>query len=158
MELKKGKGIGALEFGMSYEQVIELIGQPDEIDTPPRLADLGIEVKTSDHKTVHQIVTKDSVYIYDALDMKLRFNAMGRLYNIEFYGENVTFEGKKVIGMGLEEINNHMMKNKYDWKASITTTYDSYDYVDASVYFDLLFGGVVSCRFYEFPSKRIDLF
>ena len=158
MELKIGKGIGELEFGMPYEKVIELIGQPDETETPPRLVDFGIEFKTSDDKSVHQIAVKDSEYIYHALDMKLKFNAIGKLYAIDFYGENVFFEGKKIMGMRLEEINHHVMKNKHDWSATITTTYDYYSDYETGLDFDLLFGGVTLCSLREKPNKQIDLF
>lgn len=91
-EVKVGVGLGALKFGMSREQVVAALGQPDEKDT---FSDEGEEEGEG----------LESWEYYD-LELSLSFSEDDdwRLCIISTMSDEVTLNGKTIIGIDTSSI------------------------------------------------------
>lgn len=90
-----GIGYAKILFGMTKEEVINIVGVPD---------------RTLDERD------DGEVWIYNSLKMRLLFGYEedNRLYSIDVYDADVTFLSTKIIGMSFKEFIKFMKDNGYD--------------------------------------------
>jgi len=88
-EIKLGKGIGELTFGLSMDQVEHIMGEPEEIEESD-------EEDEFEHKAWNYWDTGFSFYFDKEDDY--------RLSCIETANPNVTLWGHKLFEMGLQEV------------------------------------------------------
>ena len=92
MNIEIGKGLSNIIFGMTEDEIIQLLDQPDRILT---CRDDGRE------------------YLYNALKLKLffGFEESDRLYSIEVFRKDLTFLSTRVIGLSLEDLLSFMQQS-----------------------------------------------
>lgn len=90
-EIKLGVGLGTLKFGMTRDEVKNLIGRPDEIENLPGFEEVVNEELESWH--------------YDEQEFSLVFDADydWRLVSIAISDPYFTFHGKSLVGMSKQE-------------------------------------------------------
>jgi len=94
MEIKDiiiGVGLGPIKFGITRDELIEIIGEPDEIDE-------------FSYSETEEDMTES--WHYDELEMSVSFDEEQdwRLSNIAVSSEDYEFKGEFLIGMGREEL------------------------------------------------------
>jgi hypothetical protein len=84
-EIKAGIGLDNIKFGMHRDDIKNLLGEPDEIDTHTDNEDGG----------------QTESWHYDELELSISFEEIDdmRLFSIAVSGENYEFSGKKLIGL-----------------------------------------------------------
>jgi len=100
-EIKAGIGLVNLKFGISREDVKNILGEPDEIEVYDEA-----EEDESNTESWH----------YDELELSLRFDddEDWRLTTLSITSEAYTYEGKTLIGMEKEELLAHLSELKID--------------------------------------------
>lgn len=90
-EIKSGEGLGQLKFGMSTNQVKQLLGEPDEVETYSYETEEG-ELSETWH--------------YDEHELSISFDEEEnwKLVSIAISAPEVTFKGQKLIGMKRDEL------------------------------------------------------
>lgn len=90
-DIKQGVGLGEIKFGMTRDQVKAVLGEPDDVDQYSD-SDLDDDASESWH--------------YDELEMSLSFDedADWKLVTIAVSSPNYEFNGKKLIGLGSDEL------------------------------------------------------
>ncbi|MDO4363557.1 MAG: hypothetical protein Q4C99_03440 [Clostridia bacterium] len=129
MNIEIGKGLADIIFGMKENEVIAMLGKPDNIIT-----------SREDGKE----------FLYNSLKIKLffDFDEDNRLYSIEVFRKDITFLSTEVIGLSFEELLFFMKNNGYE-----NYEVDNYDYFDTvlfdecNTYFTLEFNEVISFEF-----------
>lgn len=86
IEIKAGIGLGELKFGMSREQVQQLLGEPEDKDTFVYEEEGNAEAES---------------WYYDSLDLSLEFDAeeAWRLVTIEINSTEHTLNNQSVVGL-----------------------------------------------------------
>lgn len=100
LDIKPQDGLGALKFGMTTAQAIELAGKPDDQ-----------ELLDDDE------LAETLIYHYDEQDISLFFEGEGKekiLVNIETDNPDATMYGKKVFALKRDEIIALMKKNGFE--------------------------------------------
>jgi len=117
MEIKFKYGIGVLVFGMRQEEVLETIGEPDEI--------------RQDNDTDSKFY-----FLYNDLQLRLTFynNEKGKLGYIESSNPSIHIAGNLVINKKIEEVKNDIIKSRVTkWEKSeyhsFTTYYDEVNWL-----------------------------
>lgn len=103
-EIKAGVGLGELKFGMTREQVKQLLGDPEEKDTFVYEEEENAEAES---------------WYYDSLDLSLEFDAEEnwRLVTIEVNSEEYLFNNISLIGLSKEELKSKLSNlNVQDWE------------------------------------------
>ncbi len=90
-EIIAGTGLGELKFGMSPDEVQDILGKPDEIDTH-----IDNEDDTGTTETWH----------YDEMEMSISFEEIDgpMLFSIAVSGEDYELKGKKLFGLQKDEL------------------------------------------------------
>ncbi|UII30648.1 outer membrane protein assembly factor BamE [Fulvivirga ulvae] len=90
-EIKSGEGLGQLKFGMSTNQVKQVIGEPDEVETYSYETEEG-ELSETWH--------------YDSLELSISFDEEEdwKLVSIAISAADITFKGHKLIGLKRDEL------------------------------------------------------
>lgn len=93
------KGFGDLEFGMSLDEVVKIIGKPDKQE----------EIEPVEDVDDSHIVVLD----YYNLDLSLYFegNSVSKLYNFYTVNEKTTLYGINIFGLNKDELIELMTKN-----------------------------------------------
>jgi hypothetical protein len=91
-EIIPGVGLGELKFGMTRDEVKNLVGKPDEVENLP-----GFEEEVNDEL---------ESWHYDEHEFSLVFDADydWRLVSIAVSDPYFTFHGKSLVGMGKKEL------------------------------------------------------
>lgn len=93
-DILAGEGLGRIRFGMSREEVREILGEPDEIDTFSHSENDGEsdDLMESWH--------------YDELELSASFDELEdwRLVTLAVSSPDYLFEGKSLIGLDKEEL------------------------------------------------------
>jgi len=94
-EIIAGTGLGELKFGMNPNEVQDLLGKPDEIDTH-----IDNEDDTGTTETWH----------YDEMEMSISFEEIDgpMLFSIAVSGEQYEFKGKNLFGLQKEQLINEL--------------------------------------------------
>lgn len=98
IEIKLNEGLGVLQFGMTYEQVTAIIGEPDDTD----------EVETDDS-------TNAKVYSYwdEAIVLFFEGKKQQLLTNIEVDNLDATLFGEKVFDFEEKDVIDLMKKHGF---------------------------------------------
>jgi len=91
MDIKLGIGLGDIKFGFTREQVLAILGEPDEKET--------YSYSDSDEDLTE-------AWHYDDIEISISFNEEDdwRLSTIAISSEESTLGGKKIIGLSKEEL------------------------------------------------------
>jgi hypothetical protein len=91
LEIKSGEGLGDIKFGMTEDQLIKLIGEPDEIE----------EYADEDNED-----DETETWHYDEFEISVSFDRSveWRLVNIAVSSPDSTFMGEHLIGLNREEL------------------------------------------------------
>jgi len=100
-DIKSGLGLGIIKFGMSRDQVREILGEPDELELPPY----------SDEKE-----DQSETWHYDDFELSLGFDQEDnwRLGTLAITSENYELLGKGLIGLNKEELISELNSLKID--------------------------------------------
>lgn len=124
-EIKLGYGIGDLRFGLSMEDVEDLMGEPEEVEESD-------EEDEFEHKAWNYWDSGFSFYFDKEDDY--------RLSCIETANPNVTLFGKKIFEMGQEEVESlfkeHGVQNVEKEKIENNVTCLSYEHEMIDLYFE----------------------
>ncbi len=106
-----GVGVDKLKFGMTRDEVTQLIGNPEEIDNIPDDEDVMIESLES--------------WFYDEMELTLVFDEdyEWKLVSMAISDEHYTLFGEPIVGRPLNEIIDLFKKNKVE----ITDRFDVSD-------------------------------
>ena len=129
MNIEIGKGLSNIIFGMTEDEIIQLLDQPDRILT---CRDDGRE------------------YLYNALKLKLffGFEESDRLYSIEVFRKDITFLSTRVIGLSLEDLLSFMQQNGYqEYKVYHFDYFDTIFFDACNTSFTIEFNEVTSFEF-----------
>ncbi|ELR71893.1 hypothetical protein C900_02132 [Fulvivirga imtechensis AK7] len=90
-EIKPGRGLGQIKFGMSTAQVKDIIGEPDEVETYAYESEEG-ELSETWH--------------YDNLELSLSFDEEEnwRLVSIALSSPEATIKGQRLIGLNRNDL------------------------------------------------------
>ncbi len=90
-EIKVGKGFDTLRFGMSRDEVVEILGQPDEIDS---------------YASSEEADDNTEAFHYDTLELSVSFDEMDdwKLSSIAVSDPEVELDGIKLIGASADEL------------------------------------------------------
>ncbi|MBL6448785.1 hypothetical protein JMN32_20905 [Fulvivirga sp. 29W222] len=90
-EIKSGEGLGQLKFGMSTNQVKQILGEPDEVETYSYETEEG-ELSETWH--------------YDSAELSISFDEEEdwKLVSIAISAQDVLFKGHKLIGLKYDEL------------------------------------------------------
>lgn len=127
-DIKPGEGLGEIKFGMTREQIKDILGQPDDID---HYADSDLDEDESES------------WHYDELELSLSFDedADWKLVTIAVSSPNYEFRGKKLIGLGsddlLEELNGLSLGDfdTEDWSSEEVPDHKLISYPDSQINF-----------------------
>lgn len=129
MNIEIGKGLSNILFGMTENEVIQLLGQPNKTLT---CREDGQE------------------FVYNALKTKLFFDfeENKRLYSIEVFNSDITFLSIPVIGLSLEKLLLFMTANGYErYEVDCYDYFDTVFFEDCNTYFTVEFNEVTSFEF-----------
>lgn len=96
MEILPGKGVGPLRFGMTPEQVAELLGEPSKL-------------------VLDNEGDKTATYIQQGLDLDFRASDGFRLVSISVRAINVTIDGAGMATMSQQQIGEAFMKHGFSF-------------------------------------------
>jgi len=127
-DIKTGEGLGEIKFGMTREEIKDILGQPDDID---HYADSDLDEDESES------------WHYDELELSLSFDedAGWKLVTIAVSSPNYEFHGKKLIGLGsddlLEELNALDLGDfdTEDWSSEEVPDHKLISYPDSQINF-----------------------
>lgn len=111
-EIKTGFGLGDLKFGMSKEEVENLLGKPDEIDT---------------HTDNQEDEGQTESWHYDEIELSISFEEIDdfRLFSIAVSGRAYELKNKKLIGLQKNELLKNLKEMQIeDLKSEDWTTDD----------------------------------
>ena len=103
-EIKAGVGLGELKFGMSREQVQQLLGEPEDKDSFVYEEEENAEAES---------------WYYDSLDLSLEFDAEEnwKLVTIEINSTAHTLNGHSIIGLSKMQLKHKLNDlNIQDWE------------------------------------------
>jgi hypothetical protein len=94
-----GKGIGTINFGMSKEELLEILGKPDETEQ--------FDYDDSDENQAES-------WHYDELEISVSFEEINdwKLTSIAVSSSDYELEGKKLIGLNKDEVVNQIKSLK----------------------------------------------
>lgn len=117
-EIKPGNGLGHILFGMNRDQLRDLLGEPDEIET-------------NTHDDDAEDVTES--WHYDEVEVSVSFEKTEdwKLCTIAASSPDVTLEGKEVIGLSANDLTD-LLKTldvksplREDWSSADAPDYHS---------------------------------
>ena len=110
MQIRTGIGINDVKFGLTENEVLDLIGQPTLIQ---------IDEEDED---------KNRVYQYDKLKMKLTFYNKydGKLGYVRTANPEIKINGQPVIGMEIDKAIKAFGLKKSEWNKEHYFTFNSY--------------------------------
>lgn len=93
-DIKPCEGVGDIKFGMTRDELIELIGEADEV--------LEMDFETDEEGVSGKVQT----WHYDYLELSVSFEEEvdWTLTVISVSGEEFTFKGEKIIGLDMESV------------------------------------------------------
>lgn len=126
MEIKIGIGIENLFFGMSEEEVREILGKPDKINEEEKV--------------------DGTVYYYNSKIIKLKFDKRQqcRLYSIEVHNPQMRMFGNNIFLKTQEEIEYYLKSNGY---------FD-FEYYNYDAFETLFCKGIWTTFLFEFNTLR----
>jgi hypothetical protein len=115
IELKPQTGLGALKFGMKKEELIEILGEPDQVFRDP--------ISDDDHTLMEWNALKLRLTIYE--------DEGGRFGYIRTKNPNITYNGHTIIGHPMSVLNQFAFtKISAEWSITGYGSWISYFYED----------------------------